>query len=194
MTIKDINNNQLIYTVKELINDGYTHYKINKLVDEGKLKKLNKCHYENNDFSGDFNDFYYVNAYIEDGVICLMSAASYYGLTTFRCESIDVAIERKKKVSTLPSWPNIKVHYYTDERHTIGINIITDNNNVFKIYDIEKTVIDIIYYREKIGIEETKEILLNYLRRKDKDLNKLIRYSKKLKCSDVLNKYLEVLV
>jgi hypothetical protein len=27
----------------------------------------------------------------------------------------------------------------------------------FRIYDIEKTVVDIVFYREKIGIEEMKE-------------------------------------
>ena len=30
-----------------------------------------------------------------------------------------------------------------------------------QIYDIEKTVVDIVFYREKVGIEETKEILFD---------------------------------
>ena len=39
-----------------------------------------------------------------------------------------------------------------------------EGKNQFKIYDIEKTVVDIVFFREKIGIEETKEVLVNYLR------------------------------
>ena len=35
---------------------------------------------------------------------------------------------------------------------------------------LEKTVVDILYYRNKIGIEETREILKNYLSRTDRNL------------------------
>ena len=64
----------------------------------------------------------------------------------------------------------------------------------FRIYDIEKTVVDIVFYRERIGIEETKEVLTTYLNRSDRNLNRLIRYAELLKCGDVMKKYLEVLV
>ena len=67
-------------------------------------------------------------------------------------------------------------------------------NNRFRIYDIEKTVVDIVFYREKIGIEETKEVLTTYLHRSDRNLNRLIRYAEMLKCGDVMKMYLEVLV
>ena len=49
-------------------------------------------------------------------------------------------------------------------------------------------------YREKIGIEETKEVLTTYLHRKDRNLNRLIRYAEMLKCGDIMKKYLQVLV
>ena len=42
--------------------------------------------------------------------------------------------------------------------------------NEFQIYDIEKTVVDIVFYREKVDIEETREILINYLKRKEWNL------------------------
>jgi hypothetical protein len=54
--------------------------------------------------------------------------------------------------------------------------------------------VDIVFYREKIGIEETKEVLITYLRRSDRNLNRLIRYAERLKCGDVMKMYLEVLV
>ena len=69
-----------------------------------------------------------------------------------------------------------------------------DNNKFVFIYDIEKTVADIVSYREKIGIEETKEVLTTYLRRSDRNLNRLLRYAEMLKGGDVMKKYLEVLV
>ncbi len=41
-----------------------------------------------------------------------MSAARYQGLTNFLPDVIDMVIDRKKKVSTLPDWLEIKVFYF----------------------------------------------------------------------------------
>lgn len=185
---------RMILSNKDLKDYGFTQYKIRKLVDEGKLIKLNKSFYENCNYDKEYSDFYYVKAYIPNGVICLLSAAVYYNLTTYIPDAIDVAIPRKAKVSKMPESPKIIIHYYTDERHKVGAVRIADGENDFLIYDIEKTVVDIVFYREKIGIEESKEILLNYLERKDRNLNKLLKYSKMMKCEKVMRQYLEVLV
>lgn len=189
-----IPSNQKIISTEELKNWGYTHYKINKLVEEGNLIKLNKTNYENLTFKGEDSEFYFVHAYVPSGVVCLMSAAVFYNLSTYRPDAIDVAVSKKKNVSTLPDWPSFNLYYFKKDRFQIGIQIIKEGANQFQVYDIEKTVVDIIYYRNKLGIEETKEILMNYLNRNDRDINKLYRYAEQLKCSDILRTYLEVLI
>ena len=185
---------QMIFSVDELKAAGFSHYKINQLVENGTLLKLNKKYYENTRYQGEESDFYYVPAYAPKGVICLMSAASYYNLTTCRLDSIDVAIQRKAKISTMPDWPALSVYYYADDRFEMGVETVREGKNQFKIYDVEKTVVDIVFFREKVGIEETKEILVNYLRRKNRNLNRLLRYAELLKCGEVMKTYLEVLV
>lgn len=189
-----ISNEQMIYSIQELKDKGFSYYKINQMVEQGMLIKLNKKYYENVNFDGEESDFYYAYAFVPEGVVCLLSAAAYYNLSTYRPEAIDVAIPRKAKVSTLPDWPEFNVCYFTNDRFDTGIKTVEDGNNRFRIYDIEKTVVDVVFYREKVGIEETKEILINYLNRGDRDLNRLIRYAELLKCGDVMKKYLEVLV
>lgn len=189
-----ISNEQMIYSIQELKDKGFSYYKINQMVDQGILIKLNKKYYENVNFDGEESEFYYAYAFVPEGVVCLLSAAVYYNLSTYRPEAIDVAIPRKAKVSTLPDWPELNVCYFTNDRFDTGIKTVEDGNNRFRIYDIEKTVVDVVFYREKVGIEETKEILINYLHRGDRDLNRLIRYAELLKCGDVMKKYLEVLV
>ncbi|MBD5449321.1 MAG: hypothetical protein HDR28_04030 [Lachnospiraceae bacterium] len=184
----------MIFSVQELKNKGLSYYKINQMVDQGMLIKLNKRFYENPNFQGEESDFYYAYAFVPNGVVCLLSAAVYYNLSTYRPDAVDVAIPRKAKVSTLPDWPEINVRYFTDDRFGVGIETVRDGNNQFRIYDIEKTVVDIVFYREKIGIEETKEVLITYLRQSDRNLNRLIRYAEMLKCGEVMKKYLEVLV
>lgn len=135
-----------------------------------------------------------MEAYASKGVICLLSAAVYYHLTTFIPDAVDVAIPRKAKVSTIPDWPKINVHHYTDNRYELGVTTVREGRNEFQIYNMEKTVVDIVFYREKVGIEETREILVNYLKRKDRNLNRLLKYAELMKCDKTMRQYLEVLV
>ena len=178
---------------KTLRENGYSYYKINKLVEKNVLRKINNSTYENLLYKGEENDFHNALAYIPKGVICLLTAARYYNLTNYMPLEIDVAIGRKDKVSTLPEWPPVKIHYFTDARYNTGIVTEEENGLEFRIYDIEKTVVDCIYYRNKVGIEETSEILKNYLRRKNRDLNKMHRFAKDLKCETTLRIYLEAI-
>ena len=183
-----------ILSMQELKENGLSQYRVGKLVNEGKLVKLSKSHYENMEYKGEESDFYYVSAYAPEGVVCLLSAAVHYNLITYIPDAVDVAIPRKGRISIMPDWPKMNVHYYTDERYSLGISMVVEGRNGFRIYDTEKTVVDIIFYREKVGIEETKEILVNYLRRKNRNLNRLLEYSRLMKCEKTVRQYLEVLV
>lgn len=186
--------NKKFITTAELKDMGYSYYKIGKLEKDGLLRRINRSTYENLSYKGDENDFFSAEAFVPNGVICLMSAARYYELTNFLPDSIDVAIERKKKVVTLPDWPEIKIFYFNPARMDLGVTEVWEGDNVFHIFDIEKTVVDIIYYRNKIGIEETSEVLKNYLKRRDRQIDRLYAYAKRLRCEKIVRTYLEVLV
>ncbi len=190
----EIGTNQKYYTISELKDMGYSYYKIGQMEENGQLLRINRNTYENLFYEGDENDFINAAAYVPAGVICLMSAARYYELTNFLPDVINVAIDRKKKVSTLPEWPEIKLFYFDSSRMDAGVTEIIEGGDSFRIFDIEKTVIDIIYYRNKIGIEETSEVLRNYLKRQDRQINRLYAYAKRLRCEAIVRTYLEVLV
>ena len=186
--------NKKFITTAELKELGYSYYKIGKLEENGLLRRINRSTFENLSYKGDENDFFSAEAFVPNGVICLMSAARYYELTSFLPDSISVAIERKKKVVTLPEWPEIKIFYFDPARMDLGVTEVRDGDNTFHIFDIEKTVVDIIYYRNKIGIEETSEVLKSYLKRRDRQIDRLYAYAKRLRCEKVVRTYLEILV
>ena len=98
--------NKKFITIAELKDLGYSYYKIGKLEEQGILSRVNRKTYENLTYKGDENDFFSAEAFVPNGVICLMSAARYYELTNFLPDAVDVAIERKKRVNTLPEWPD----------------------------------------------------------------------------------------
>lgn len=181
-------------TIDELKSLGFSYYKLGRLENEGFLHRINRTTYENLAYKGDENDFFSAEAFVRNGVICLMSAARYYRLTNFLPDAVDVAIERSKKVVTLPEWPAIRIFYFDSSRMEIGVTEVRDGDNIFHIFDIEKTVVDIIYYRNKIGIEEMSEILRNYLKREDRRIDRLYDYAKRLRCEKILRTYLEVLL
>ena len=189
-----ISENKKFYTTDELKDLGYSYYRISKLETAGRLRRINKKVYENLICTADENDFFSAEAYVPEGVICLMSAARHYGLTDFLPDSVDVAIDRKKKVSTLPEWPEIKLHYFDPRRMDIGVREVEEGENSYRIFDIEKTVIDVIYYRNKVGIEETSNVLKNYLGRPARNVDLLYEYSKQLRCEKTVRTYLEVLI
>ena len=193
-----MNTNEVIfekryYDIKELLSMGFSYYKIKNLVDTGTFNKLNKSLYENNNYQGDIDDFETVCAYVHQGVVCMLSAARFYNLTNYIPDSVDIAIDRKMKISSYPVSPAVNVWYFSSERYADEV-IKIDEESKFRIYSLEKTVIDIIYYRNRVGIEETKEVLNNYLKRSDRDLVKLHKLASNLGCIKILKTYLEVLL
>ena len=178
----------------DLARMGLSRYKINQLIDAGKIRKLNNNMYENMAYQGDESDFAAAAAYAPKGVLCMMTAARFYGLTTYLPDSVDVAIERTMKIYTLPDLPSLNIWYFPKLRYEKGLTTINDGTGDYRMYDVEKTVVDVLYYRNKIGIEETKEILKNYLNRNDRDLVRLHRYAQEPGCGKILRTYLEVLL
>ena len=189
-----LSDSKRFYTTEELYEMGISYYRIKQLVERGQLHKLNKSMYENTGFRGDVDDFSTVHAYIPSGVISMLSAARYYELTTFLPDAIDVSIQRNKRITTLPMSPPVNLWFFGEPRYTTGIVEVKELERDVRIYDIEKTVIDILYYRNKVGIEETKEILINYLKKPDRNLNRLHEYAQFLGCEEILKTYMEVLL
>ena len=189
-----LSSEQRFYSVNDLRELGLSYYKINKMIEQHLLSKMNNKMYENATYSGDESDYVSAMAYIPKGVICMMSAARWYGLTNYLPDVVDIAIERDMKVSTLPEWPRLHIWYFPEKRYETGIITEKDEGGEFRIYNVEKTVVDILYYRNKIGIEETREILKNYLSRADRNLPDLHRYADKLGCGKTLRTYMEVLL
>ena len=51
-----------------------------------------------------------------------------------------------------------------------------------------------VFYRNKIGFEAAVEIVRNYMKRPERDINKLMKYAEALRESSVVRQFAEVLV
>ena len=90
---------------------------------------------------------------------------------------------------------NVDLLYVKKEFHSIGIvEIESPLGQKIKVYDLERTICDIIKFKNKIDPEIFSKALKEYTRSKTKNLNNLIIYARKLKVEDEVRKYLEVLL
>jgi len=110
-------------------------------------------------------------------VICLLSAASFYELTTFSPTEVYVAVPNNTDKFIL-NYPPIKVYYFSDKLYGQGIEKIQTKSGMVNIYNREKTIADLFRYIKKIGEDVAIESLKNYLsNRKTMNIPALITYA-----------------
>ena len=76
----------------------------------------------------------------------------------------------------------------------INLNCSEEGVCVVTAYDLERTICDVIRSRNKLGTETFLAALKLYAANPKKDLNKLNSYAKKMRVSNALRQYLEVLL
>ena len=180
-----------IIKLQDLLKIDVNKYHLLKLVETGEVERLKHGIYKLTDYQT--NEYFEIKNIVPNGIICLFSAWNYYELTTYIPHEFHVAIEKKSKVK-LPDYPLIKLYYWDKNSLKTGKKTIKIDNTKIQIFDIEKSVCDAVKFRNKIGKDILNEILTEYLKRKDKNIDLLIKYSKILRVEKTLKNYLDVLL
>jgi len=164
------------------------------LVNEGNIERIKRGLYRWKGAKFDVEEeLINVSKIIQHGVICLVSALAYYELTSYTPGEYTIAVRRNYNIK-LPDYPPIKLYYFSDKYYMDGVEKIDINGNIIKMYNIEKTICDCLRYEDKISKDIIVESIKEYIRRRDKDISKLMNYATKAKIKDVVQKYIEVLV
>lgn len=88
-----------------------------------------------------------------------------------------------------------KIYYVKKELHELGIiSLKSSFGNQIRVYNIERTICDIIKSRSRIDIQILNEALRRYVKIKSSDYSLLMDYAKKLNIETVLKNYLEVIL
>ena len=89
----------------------------------------------------------------------------------------------------------VQVFTIKAELHEVGlITMQTPFGHDVPVYDMERTVCDLLRSRNHIEMQTFQGALKAYARRKDKDLRTLMRYAKLFRVEKILRQYLEVLL
>ena len=88
-----------------------------------------------------------------------------------------------------------KIYYVKKELHMLGVTSGKSSfGNQIIVYNIERTICDIIKSRSRVDIQILNEALKRYIRIKSSDYSLLMDYAKKLNIETVLKNYLEVII
>jgi predicted transcriptional regulator of viral defense system len=180
-------------STKDVVGNGINRFYINQLEKLGFISKVKNGLYKWEEYDFQYNyELVDVFKIVPKGVLCLTSALAYHDLITYNPWQYEVAIERTKKIA-LPDYPPIKLVYFSSKQLEIGITETDIDGHHVRIYDPEKTICDCVRYRNKIGIDIVKEGINEYLKRKEKDFNKLMKYAEVCRIQKILKEYLEML-
>src|SRR3954463_278735 len=127
------------------------------------------------------------------GVVCLLSALRFHGLTTQRPGEIWLAISpnaRRPKASSIAIRP---VHF-SGPALMEGVEEHIIEKVPVRIYSASKTVADCFKARNKIGLDVAIEALRDYWRKRTGTMDELTRFAKICRVARIMQPYLESLV
>lgn len=109
-----------------------------------------------------------------DAVICGISALIYYDLTDEFEQKTWLAFPQSHRVVN----QGYRIIYPQGPSYTLGVKTIIVGNRQVRIYDCEKSIVDAFKF---LPIDIALKALKGYIKRKDKNIDKLIKYSRELR-------------
>ncbi len=177
---------------KDILDAGLHHHYLDLLFKEGKVVKVKRGLYRLASVNTE-DEIEEVSRIVPDGVVCLFSAWNFYELSDFVPPEYHVAIEKSRKI-TLPDYPAIRDYFWRDKYWSVGITETTIGDTTGKIYEREKSGCDVIKFSNKIGKDVELEVLTNYLKAKNRNIDKLLRYARLIRVEAQMKTYLSILL
>lgn len=129
---------------------------------------------------------------VPKGIICLLSALRYHGLTTQAPFEVWLAIENKALAPKL-EYPPLRIVRFSGAALTEGVDEHVVNGVTIRITGVAKTVADCFKYRNKIGLDVALEALCDAWHEKRMTSDEIWRYAKVCRVANVMRPYLEYL-
>jgi predicted transcriptional regulator of viral defense system len=124
------------------------------------------------------------------GVICLLSALRFHGLTTQDPHEVWIVIDLKARKPSVQS-PALRVVRFSGRSLVEGVEESEIEGVRVRVYSSAKTVADCFKYRHKIGIDVAIEALRDSIRTRKTSVDEIHRYAKVCRVANVMRPYLE---
>lgn len=184
-----IENNNGIILASDLKKLNIHKQYLKLLCDEGYIERKEKGVYVKK--GKNVNDFFLIQQRYKTGIFSHNTALYFYHLTDRTPLKYDMTFKNNIRVND----EIIEPHYIKQDKYELGIiELELQDKTIIKVYDLERTIIDILRDRNKIDLQIFNTAMKEYMKRKDKNLIKLSKYAKEFKMEKILKKYMEVLL
>ena len=127
------------------------------------------------------------------GVICLVSALAFHGLTTQNPQQVWLAVDRKSRRPRI-DYPPLKVFHFSGAVFREGVELHLIMGQQVKIYNAPKTVIDCFRLVREVGLDVALEGAREYLKKKEASPEMLMTYAKLNRSEKLIVPYLQALI
>jgi predicted transcriptional regulator of viral defense system len=127
---------------------------------------------------------------VPKGVVCLLSALRFHGLTTQAPFEVWLAIENKSLAPKL-DYPPLRIVRFSGAALTDGVEEHVVDGVTVRVTGVAKTVADCFKYRNKIGLDVALEVLREAWHAKRMSSDDIWRYAKVCRVTNVMRPYLE---
>ena len=203
LTIKEFQDKSNIEIIEELMkrNNGYITSKeldmfdihrmyLSIMQDKCIIKKVASGIYI--DTKNNVDNYYVFGISMPNVIFSHITALYFHGLSLKDPNGVyDITVKRSYNSIHLRKH---NVFYVDNDIYELGlIEVKTPMGNKVKAYDIERCICDIIRSKNRIDLELIKYSVRKYLKRKDKDLNKLSLYAEKMGIKDVVMTFIDMM-
>jgi predicted transcriptional regulator of viral defense system len=130
---------------------------------------------------------------VHHGVVCLLSALRFHGLTTQVPFEVWLAIDAKARLPKV-AYPPLRIVRFSRQALTSGVEEHVIQGATVRVTNPARTVVDCFKYRNKIGLDVALEALRDCWRQKKATMDELYRAAQAQRMANVVRPYLEFLV
>ena len=192
-TLKEYIQKNLIITNKEAEELGYTRHNLSELTKSGQLERLRPGLYQ---LKGKvIDDFVLISSNSNRIIFSHQTALYLHDLSDRTPNVFHISVPQGYNTSHIKKrYEDLQVHYVKKDLYEQGkTEIKSPQGNLIPVYDIDRTICDIIIDSEKIDKQIFTEAIKRYFKSPNKNLRRLIKYSRLFKIEDEIRKYMEVL-
>lgn len=165
-----------------------TTVQIKELVNKGILERVSHGHYWLIDEEkGKPENFEMLEACMVNprAVICADSACYYHGLIDTAPKKLSVATLKTDRSKMQLNFP-VTRHYYSDLAFEQDLEVVDTPYGQIRIYALERSVCDTIRFRADIGIEMVENIVQNYMKRENRQMERLLAYADAMRVGKIV--------
>jgi predicted transcriptional regulator of viral defense system len=134
-------------------------------------------------------------ARVPNGVICLTSALSYYGMTSQIPHEVMMAVSwNSPRRQPRIAYPPVRLFWFAERVFGAGVETSEVDGYPLHIYSLEKTLADCFRYRKRIGLTVALEALRLYCGGQGVKVDALMEYARICEVEPVIRPYLEALL